>query len=148
MERYSLCLRSVSGSQAFPRPYWSNTSSNSIVRDLIEHADASAKEEELSVLLQRSISFLGSREASYHGFLLGVSYPPVILELRVSDTFKDMDNSCDEALKRIEDMKYDAWLLDEDCPGVWNYGIAFFRKQCRIKASFKKFLFLLILRTF
>ena len=79
---------------------------------------------------------------------LGVSYPPVILELRVSDTFKDMDNSCDEALKRIEDMKYDAWLLDEGCPGVWNYGIVFFRKQCRIKASFKKFLFLLILRTF
>ena len=35
----------ISGSQAFPRPYWSNTSSNSIVRDLIEHADASAKEE-------------------------------------------------------------------------------------------------------
>ncbi len=259
----------ASGSQVFPRPYWSNTSSNSIVRDLIDHADASAKEEvekliagktiekpvheditydsiydsndnlwnflfftgylklvsqrmegrdlmvtmaipneevayiydntiknwfhdeiktkdltvmyqamltgnpdvfqkELSVLLQSSISFLDSREAFYHGFLLGVlgnmreylvksnresgngrldiivrsldvSHLPVILELKVSETFKDMDNACDEALKQIKNMKYDAWLPEEGYSGVWNYGIAFFRKQCRIKASFKKF---------
>lgn len=31
--------------QAFPRPYWMNTSSNSIVRDLVERADAGAKKE-------------------------------------------------------------------------------------------------------
>ena len=31
--------------RAFPKPYWSNTSSNSIVRELIERADAEAKQE-------------------------------------------------------------------------------------------------------
>ncbi len=31
--------------QAFAKPYWSNTSSNSIVRDLVEHADISVKQE-------------------------------------------------------------------------------------------------------
>lgn len=31
--------------RAFPKPYWSNTSSNSIVRELIENADAGAKKE-------------------------------------------------------------------------------------------------------
>lgn len=31
--------------QAFPRPYWSNTSSNSIVRSLVERADLSVKQE-------------------------------------------------------------------------------------------------------
>ena len=31
--------------QAFAKPYWSNTSSNSIVRDLVEHADLSVKQE-------------------------------------------------------------------------------------------------------
>lgn len=262
----------ISGSQAFPRPYWSNTSSNSIVRDLIERADASVKEEvekliaggtiekpvheditydsiydsddnlwnflfftgylklvsqrmsgrdlmvtmaipneevayiydntiknwfrdeiktqdltvmyqamltgnsdsfqkELSILLQKSISYLDSREAFYHGFLLGVlgnmreylvksnresgngrldivvrnldvSQPPVILELKVSDTFKDMDSACDKALKQIEDMGYDSWLPDEGYSGVWEYGIAFFRKQCRVKTIFKSFNFL------
>ena len=31
--------------KAFAKPYWSNTSSNSIVRNLVEHADISAKQE-------------------------------------------------------------------------------------------------------
>lgn len=35
----------VGDSQAFPRPYWLNTSSNSIIRDLIERADAGVKKE-------------------------------------------------------------------------------------------------------
>lgn len=35
----------VSYYDAFPRPYWSNTSSNSIVRELVEGADADVKKE-------------------------------------------------------------------------------------------------------
>ena len=35
----------LSGTAKFPKPYWSNTSSNSIVRELIERADAQAKKE-------------------------------------------------------------------------------------------------------
>ena len=35
----------ISGTTAFPKPYWSNTSSNSIVRDLIERADSQARKE-------------------------------------------------------------------------------------------------------
>jgi hypothetical protein len=35
----------MADSGAFPRPYWSNTSSNSIVRELVERADAVAKDE-------------------------------------------------------------------------------------------------------
>lgn len=31
--------------KAFPKPYWSNTSSNSIVHELIEHADQAARQE-------------------------------------------------------------------------------------------------------
>ena len=35
---------------AFPRPYWANTSSNSIVRELVEHADNSVKQEMESLI--------------------------------------------------------------------------------------------------
>lgn len=35
----------ISESQPFPKPYWSNTSSNSIIRELIEEADSDTKEE-------------------------------------------------------------------------------------------------------
>ncbi|MEY8392156.1 AAA family ATPase [Lachnospiraceae bacterium] len=31
--------------EAFPKPYWANTSSNSIIRELIEHADHAVKQE-------------------------------------------------------------------------------------------------------
>ena len=30
---------------ALPRPYWANTSSNDIIRDMIEKADAGVKQE-------------------------------------------------------------------------------------------------------
>lgn len=36
---------------AFPKPYWSNTSSNSIVRKLVENADDEVKEK-LEILMQ------------------------------------------------------------------------------------------------
>ena len=35
----------VNGKRRFPQPYWANTSSNSIIRDLVERADAYTKEE-------------------------------------------------------------------------------------------------------
>ncbi|MGN0482233.1 MAG: AAA family ATPase [Lachnospiraceae bacterium] len=35
----------ISETQAFPKPYWSNTSSNSIIRELVEEADSDTKEE-------------------------------------------------------------------------------------------------------
>ena len=41
----------IADSRTFPKPYWSNTSSNSIVRHLIEKADDSAREE-IELLIQ------------------------------------------------------------------------------------------------
>lgn len=35
----------ISNTVAFPKPYWSNTSSNSIIRELIEEADSEVKQE-------------------------------------------------------------------------------------------------------
>ena len=262
-------MEASSGNPSYPRPYWSNTSSNSIVRDLVERANASAKLEletlmsggtiektvheditydtvydspdnlwnflfftgylkqvsvrmdgrnlmitmaipneevasiydntisnwfrdeikvqdlselyqamlhgnaelfqsNLSKYLQKSISYMDSREAFYHGFLLGilgnmsdyliksnreagngrldimvlhpdVTKTPVILELKVSDTFKGLENACDSALMQIEEMKYDSWLPEEGYSDVWHYGVAFFKKQCKIKAVYKTF---------
>lgn len=102
-------------------------------------------------------------EAFYHGFFLGilenlkeylvtsnreaglgrydiairslnVSKPPIILELKVSDTYKGMETACDAALKQIEVNHYDDWLPEEGYTEVLNYGIAFFKKQCRVKS--------------
>ena len=40
----------ISDTDAFPKPYWSNISSNSIIRELIEEADSVAKQEIESLL--------------------------------------------------------------------------------------------------
>jgi len=263
-------LETDSGGPGFPRPFWSNTSSNSIIQDLVKRADTSVKlelekiisgdviekpvheditydtvynssdnlwnfllftgylkqisqrmngrdllvtmaipneevtyiydnsvkswfqdeiasqdlsgmyqailsgdvenfQKDLSFLLQKSISYMDSQEAFYHGFLLGVlgnmrdylvqsnreagngrldifikslnvGEPPIILELKISDTFKGMDSACDTALNQIEEKNYAANLSDEGYSGVWCYGIAFFRKQCKIHVLYKKLL--------
>ncbi|MBE7726564.1 MAG: AAA family ATPase [Enterocloster citroniae] len=138
----------------------------SVLYQAMLHGDAAVFQEELSKLLRESISYMDSREEFYHGFLLGVmgniheylvksnreagdgrydicvrsldvSQAPVILELKVSDTFKGMEGSSRQALRQIRDRHYDDVLPAEGYTEVLNYGIAFFRKQCRIEVERK-----------
>ena len=248
---------------AFAKPYWSNTSSNSIVRNLVEHADISAKQEiealieggtiekpihedityddmdstqdnlwnflfftgylkkiserqegetiymemaipnsevryvyknavlrwfeektkkkELTPLyesmlngdpekmaeilsenLMETISFYDYQESYYHGFLAGmlknignyivqsnresgsgrpdilVRYPSVrgkavIIEIKVSKTYQGLEEKCDEALRQIEEQKYEETLRQEGYQDILKYGVAFYRKECMVK---------------
>lgn len=141
--------------------------------------EAETVQKELSSLLMESISYevrpprcdrrqvADGREEFYHGFLLGilvnmkeylvrsnresglgrydiavrhldVSKAPVILELKVSNTFKGMDAACEKALEQIKENHYNDWLPEEGYTQVWDYGIAFFKKQCRVKAVYEE----------
>ena len=53
------------GGSPFPKPYWSNTSSNSIVRELIEHADSGAKKEIEDLIAGRTICKPVHEEITY-----------------------------------------------------------------------------------
>jgi len=123
--------------------------------------DAQRFQNELSRLLRSTISYMDSQEAFYHGFLLGtlcnltdclvksnreagegrydilirsldITKPPVVIELKVSNTFKNMERNCQIALEQIEDKKYDSWLPEEGYQESIRYGIAFYKKQCLI----------------
>ena len=251
---------------AFAKPYWSNTSSNSIVRNLVEHADISVKQEieslieggtiekpihedityddmdstednlwnflfftgylkkiserqegetiymemaipnsevryvyknavlrwfeektkkkELTPLyesmlngdtktmaeilsenLMETISFYDYQESYYHGFLVGllknignyivqsnresgngrpdilVRYPrypsvrgkAVIIEIKVAKTYQGLEEKCDEALRQIEEQKYEAALRQEGYQKILKYGVAFYKKECMVK---------------
>lgn len=125
-----------------------------------------ASQEEISRLLANSISYMDSQEAFYHGFLLGilggltdylvqsnreggngrydivvrnqdVKKAPVLIELKVSDTYAGLEKRCIEALKQIEEKKYDNWLPQEGYKEVIHCGIAFFKKQCCVKTRRK-----------
>lgn len=126
--------------------------------------DDEAFQEELSILLMRSISYMDGKEAFYHGFLLGilenledyivisnregglgrfdlvlrstdVKKIPVVIELKVSDTFRGMEAACSRALKQIEEKRYYDWLLEEGYTEVLDYGISFYKKQCLVKVE-------------
>ena len=250
---------------AFAKPYWSNTSSNSIVRNLVEHADISVKQEiealieggtiekpihedityddmdstednlwnflfftgylkkiserqegetiymemaipnsevryvyknavlrwfeektkkkELTPLyesmlngdpekmaeilsenLMETISFYDYQESYYHGFLAGmlknignyivqsnresgsgrpdilVRYPSVrgkavIIEIKVSKSYQGLEEKCDEALRQIEEQKYEEALQQEGYQNILKYGVAFYRKECMVKKA-------------
>lgn len=250
---------------AFAKPYWSNTSSNSIVKNLVEHADISVKQEiealieggtiekpihedityddmdstqdnlwnflfftgylkkiserqegetiymemaipnsevryvyknavlrwfeektekkELTPLyesllngdtekmaeilsenLMDTISFYDYQESYYHGFLVGmlknignyivqsnresgngrpdilVRYPSVrgkavIIEIKVAKTYQGLEEKCDEALRQIEEQKYEAALRQEGYQKILKYGVAFYRKECMVKTG-------------
>lgn len=69
--------------------------------------------------LMDSISFLDSKEAFYHGFLLGI--------------LGNMHDFLVKSSRESGQGRYDAWLLAEGYTQVHFYGIAFFKKQCRVK---------------
>lgn len=135
----------------------------------MQDGNAEVFENELTRLLKESISYMDAKEAFYHGFLLGVlgnmsdcivksnresgngrldivvknlddSKPPIIMEIKVSETFKKLETACDKAMKQIVDMEYDSWVPEDGYTEVLNYGIAFFRKRCKIKVQRRQFL--------
>lgn len=112
--------------------------------------------------LMETISFYDYKESFYHGFLAGLfknmknyivlsnresgygrpdlilKYPSVkgkaiIFELKVADSYKDLEQKCNEALEQIEIQQYDQQLQEEGYQDIMKYGIAFYRKECMVK---------------
>ena len=119
-------------------------------------------EEELAEILLETISFNDAYENFYHGFVTGVlsgmkgyivksnresgngrgdifirpvtrRKAAIILELKVAKTFDELEEKADEALKQIEEKKYEKELMDDGYKDIIKYGIAFYRKDCLIK---------------
>ena len=127
--------------------------------------DTEKMAEILSENLMETISFYDYQESYYHGFLAGllrpmgnyivqsnresgkgrpdilVRYPSVrgkavILELKVAKTYQELEKKCDEALRQIEEQKYEEGLRREGYQDILKYGVAFYRKECMVKAEF------------
>ena len=119
-------------------------------------------EEELADVLLETISFNDAYEIFYHGFVTGVlsnmkgytvksnresgngrgdifirpvsrRKAAIILELKVCKNFNDLEQRADDALKQIEEKKYEMELKDDGYNNIIKYGISFFKKDCCIK---------------
>ena len=99
------------------------------------------------------------KENFYHGFLLGLlctapdwavssnaesgeGYSDImaeaeeagigiVIEVKYSETDK-LEEECIKALRQIEDKKYDAALLDDGMTKIMKYGIACYKKRCKV----------------
>jgi hypothetical protein len=127
----------------------------------ILNKDVATFQNELSTLLAESISFMDSAENFYHGFMAGIlsrlkGYlvksnresgkgrsdmvmhattrrgKAVIFELKTAKKFRELPAACDDALKQIEDKNYAAEWYDEGYVDIIKYGIAFYRKDCKV----------------
>lgn len=123
--------------------------------------DTQLLERELSVNLMETISFYDYREKYYHSFLGGLlkmmdgytiksnresglgrsvlqllSAPydgiAIIMELKVADTYAQLEEKAEEALVQIEEKQYDAELRLEGYHTFIKYGISFYKKRCKV----------------
>ena len=58
----------------------------------------------------------------------------IILEIKYAHD-GDLDAACETALKQIEDLHYDQELQDEGIDDILKYGIAFYKKRCRVRIA-------------
>lgn len=134
----------------------------SVLYEAIDHGNFRVMEEEISSQLQETISFYDYAESYYHGFLTGllknigkyrilsnresgkgrpdiilktpsIRGRAVILEIKVSAKFSDMEKACASALRQIKEQKYDAELRDEGYTEILKYGISFYKKECMVR---------------
>ena len=132
--------------------------------EAIINKDVKVFEEELADMLLETISFNDAYENFYHGFVTGVlsnmkGYliksnresgkgrsdiiikavsrrgAAVILELKVAKNFDELESKADEALKQIEEKKYEEDIRRDGYKNIIKYGISFFGKDCLVKIA-------------
>lgn len=105
-------------------------------------------------------TFTTKKENFYHGVLLGLlSYDPdwyitsnqesgdgysdimieaeqarigIIIEVKYAENIKMLDKACEKALKQIKEKHYDQKLEKEGYETILNYGIACYKKRCKV----------------
>lgn len=128
----------------------------------LEEGDCETAEDFISTQLMDTISYCGYAESYYHGFMTGLlsgagSYSVIsnresgtgrpdivmtekkfmgramILELKISDTFRDMEKKCAEGLEQIEKQQYAVPLENDGYQEILKYAVCFFKKGCMIR---------------
>ena len=125
------------------------------------NGDAETLHQELTRILYGTISYYDSAENFYHGFMAGLlsgtgldaesnqesglgradiiiedglNKRAVIIELKYAHEYEELDSKAEEALAQIEEKKYAAGLPPH-IRKVQAFGIAFWKKECCVKAK-------------
>ena len=56
----------------------------------------------------------------------------IIMELKYANSFNNLDQACERALEQIKDRRYDQTLREDGRNEILAYGIAFYKKRCKV----------------
>ena len=56
----------------------------------------------------------------------------IIMELKYANSFNNLDQACERALEQIKDRRYDQALREDGRNEILAYGIAFYKKRCKV----------------
>ena len=56
----------------------------------------------------------------------------IIFELKYSREASGLDKACERAIKQIQDRRYSEYLKNDGCHNMTLYGIAFYKKRCKV----------------
>lgn len=59
----------------------------------------------------------------------------IVIELKKADTISELDGKCNDAIAQIHERGYDEYLRNDGRNDIWAYGIAFYKKRCRVVAE-------------
>lgn len=134
---------------------------STVYRDMLE-GNETGFQVGLTELLQDTISFYDNAESFYHGFMIGmlghlrthivksnreagdgrydisirsldITKPIIIMEIKTAAEYKALEYQVNEALKQIQQKEYDREFAQEGYQKSIRYGIAFYKKTCRVK---------------
>ncbi|HJC92218.1 MAG TPA: ATP-binding protein [Candidatus Mediterraneibacter excrementigallinarum] len=156
------CGRLRLNPKAQPESYWSNTSSNAVIRRFLESARSTTKQEIERLISGESIVKAVRQELTYKemydspdniwsvlfttGYLtrrgesegnkLRLAIPNkeirMIFEEQISEWFQETARKDGEALKQIDERRYTELLRDDGMEKILKYGIACYKKRCRV----------------
>ena len=56
----------------------------------------------------------------------------MVIELKYTATFRELDSACEKAMQQIKDRRYDEALRNDGRENILAYGIAFCKKRCKV----------------
>ena len=56
----------------------------------------------------------------------------MVIELKYTATFRELDSACEKAMQQIRDRRYDEALRNDGRENILAYGIAFCKKRCKV----------------
>jgi len=127
----------------------------------VRAGDALGIQQQLMTHISECISYLDHYENFYHGFVTGIlkgipgcvvlsnresgngrsdifvkekvpSERALIFEIKMADSFPDLAETAQKALKQIDEKNYEADLLYHGYTEIEKYGVAFFKKRCKV----------------